>query len=100
MGGRTTEAGGNANQGKGGLYMMVFDDCGNAEIYIQTDTERQMRRKEQTALKIPGRNRAMAQDLALGRNLNSESVVMSITLVRTLGRCSSVRKCSRQSPWR
>lgn len=34
MGGRTTEAGGNANQGKGGLYMMFFDDCGNAEIYM------------------------------------------------------------------
>ena len=90
MGGRTTEAGGNANQGRGGLYMIIFDDCGNAEIYLQTDSEQQMHRKEQTALKIPGRNRAMVQDLALGRNLSKKSVVLSITLVRTLGRCVSV----------
>ena len=100
MGGRTTEAGGNANQGKGGLYMMVFNDCGNTKTYFQTDSERQMHRKEQTALNVPGRNRAMGQDLALGRNLSTESVVLSFTLVRTLGRCGSVRKCSRQSPWR
>ena len=59
-----------------------------------------MHRKEQTALKIPGRNRAMGQDQALGRNFGKESVVLSITLVRTLSRCGSVRKCSRQSPWR
>ena len=60
-----------------------------------------MHRKEQIALKIPGRNRAMGQDLALGRNLSKEPLVLSITLVRTLGRCSSVRECcSRQSPWR
>ena len=72
MGGRTTEAGGNANQGKGELYVMVFDDCGNAKEYLQTDSERQMHRKEQTMLKIPGRNRAMGQDLALERDLGKK----------------------------
>ena len=80
--------------------MMVFDDCGNVKIYSQGDLERQMHRKEQTALKIPDRNRAMGQDLALGRNLSKETVILSTTLVRPLGRCSSVRKCSGQSPWR
>ena len=101
MGGRTTEARGNATQGEGGLYVMVFDDCcGNTETYLQTDSERQMHRKEQTMLKILGRNRAMGQDLALGRDFIEESVILSVTLVRTLSRCSSVRKCSRQSPWR
>lgn len=41
MGGKTTEAGGSANQGKGGLHVLFCDDVAaeNADTCMQADLE-------------------------------------------------------------
>lgn len=71
MGGKTTEAGGNANQGKDDLRVMFFDNVAeNADTCMQADLEKQTHREEQRiVLKSLGGTRAMGQDLALGHRL-------------------------------
>ena len=63
MGGRTTETGGSASQGKSALrvnYVMMVERC------LQTGSEQQMHKGEQTMRKTPGGPRVTGQDLALG----------------------------------
>ena len=69
MGGKTTEAGGSANQGKGGLRVIFSSDSVYAEACLQRVSEQRIHRKEQKMLKSPGGTRAMGQDLALGHRV-------------------------------
>ena len=66
MGGETTEAGGSANQGEGGLHMMFLNNSHNAEACLQMGSEQQIHREGQALPRNPGRTKAMGQDLALG----------------------------------
>lgn len=101
MGGKTTEAGGSANQGRSGLHVICYDARKTAEACLQTDLDHWAHREKQKMLKSPGGTRATGQDLALEhrvfRDLEEPEVVMGILLVLALG---SSWSCSGQTPWR
>lgn len=105
IGGKTTEAGGSANQGKCGSHVIHCDRSGNFDACLQTGSEQQMHREKQKMLKSPGRTRAMGQDLVSGhevfRGIEEESeLVTDFLLMGKLRRCSSSRSCGGHTPWR
>ena len=64
MGGKTTEAGGSANQGKR-EHVVFCNDSKDAEVCSQTDSGQQIHRGEQKTLKNQGGTRGMGQALVL-----------------------------------
>ena len=65
MGGKNTEAGGSANQGKRG-HVVSCNDSLDAELCSQTDSGQQIHKREQKKLKNQGGTSAMGQVLVLG----------------------------------
>ena len=73
MGGKTTEAGGSANQGKRG-HVVLCNDSKDVEVCSQTDLGQQIHRGEQKTLKNRGGTRVMGPALVLDHRIFGQKV--------------------------
>ena len=94
MGGKTTEAGGSANQGgELDLGCLISNRFLEANQCPQTDMAGHKRRREDTTTKSQGVTRAMVRDLASGHSLSGRYQVLRMQLVFFMlgssSRCSS-----------